>query len=1399
MTNYCRSYKSNFLLILIVILTSSTKLYSETQLQIQIDSLNEKSNFFSEKTSSNSINYSVEQLDNTSGLSNSSVNAIFQDSENLIWIGTWDGLNRYDGNSFKIFRPEANNENSISNHVVLKVDEDNIGDIWIQTMHGINRYNKKTNKFRRYYFSLEDEAPSSELEFTMILDDNKEVYCAVKGWGVGYLFQDEFKQFNSNNLPLGSVEKIEFSSPVNLIVLNGNNELYSLTIKSEGKLGKVISRNDKIFTNVLDFYILPNKDIHITYLNGDSKLYSSIIEKNYVNTEKGINKVVGYISSGIVLSNKTEYFISDNIGERVDAIWLNDLKGYKISTIIQGSENVIWVGTDGDGLFKIHPLSKNFNQITKDKIPEFNGGIIRAFCDVEGGPFFVGTKGKGLFKFHSKFYLDNTKKLDYTIYNESNNQLSNYVYAISKGQDNLVFIGTDGDGISIYDLDKSKIINWSEVLDSDKFDFFKSTYAIFQDNDGYIWLGTNGYGLVKCKIKRFGEKLKVSEFKRYVADKNNVEALNSNIIFSIVPKDSDELWLGTRLGGLNFLNKKTELFTAYKNRKGDSSSLSNNDILCLYNDEKNRLWIGTSYGLNLLESTNSEGEATFSNFTIKDGLPNNTIHGIVSDKQSNLWVSTNFGISNFKVDESKFVNYTKNEGLQNNEFADGAFYHEVNSNYIFMGGIKGFNYFLSSEIEEYTFIPDLFIDNISGENKNEPYIQSLVVYPTFNTSTNLDLEYDQNFFRIDLSALTYVNSENCQYAFKLENFNQDWVSIGHRKNIFFTNVPPGEYSFMVKWSNSDGVWSTPVRAIDIDITPALWRSNFAYVVYVLLLILLVLLIISYYNERNLLKQNIIFQKKEDEIHRNKLTFFTNIAHELQTPLTLIIGPSQKLFESKVLNHKNRKFIDMIQRNSSRLFFLTQQLLEFRKAEHDYLGVAVREFDLVELVEQIIELFDELALQKEIEYKLESQRELIGWFDKDKIEKILFNLLSNAFKYTPKKGKILLKLSIKGNDINTLHIDLTNTGRGIPKEKIDFLFDRFFLSDNGADAESYMYRTGIGLAYIKKLITVLGGEISVRSKVNKDTTFSTLIPCSKEAFNENEIDKEKSNVLISYHLKNILESVSKETKEIPNKVSVFEAIENDQKTVLIVDDEKDIHLLLEELLSDKYKILKAYNGIEAIKIIENNSPDLIISDVMMPEMDGIEFCEIIKKDIKTCHIPFIMLTAKNSTIHRIEGLESGANSYIPKPFYPDHLLIRVQKLLEEKELITKHFSQNSFNENISSLPLHDEEKDFVKKVIDLIRNNIDNDILQNLYLEKELGLSSSLLYRKIKQTFGLAPGDLIRTIRIKHAADLLQKSSLTVSEVCYRSGFNNRSYFYREFKKVYNTTPKSYQLKFIHEK
>jgi len=478
-----------------------------------------------------------------------------------------------------------------------------------------------------------------------------------------------------------------------------------------------------------------------------------------------------------------------------------------------------------------------------------------------------------------------------------------------------------------------------------------------------------------------------------------------------------------------------------------------------------------------------------------------------------------------------------------------------------------------------------------------------------------------------------------------------------------------------------------------------------------------------------------------------------------------------------------------------LLFLTQQLLEFRKAEYDYLENTVKRFDLVNLVEQIAELFDDWALDKNIHYHLEVPSELPGWFDKDKLEKIVFNLMSNAFKYTPVDGKIDLKFCIDERKFKTLNITVTNTGKGIPKEKLDSLFDRFFLSDTNQTSDTEMFRTGIGLAYIKKLVTVLRGEIEVSSIPNEQTTFTILIPCEKAAFTEKEIDLETAPVLISRHLKNILEEAAEKPDAFPDKISAIDLLENNLKKILIVEDEKEIHLFLNDLLATKYKILTAYNGVEALEIMEREMPDLIISDVMMPLMDGVALCRRIKTEISTCHIPFIMLTAKESVQHRIEGLESGANSYIPKPFYPDHLLVRIQKLLEEKELILRHFTEDAVVGNLAELPVNNEEKAFIKIVIDLIRKNIDNENLQSSFIEKTMAISTSQLYRKTKEIFGLSPGDLIRTIRLKHAAELLRRNVLTVSEVCYQSGFNNRSYFYREFKKMYNTTPKNYQLQY----
>lgn len=1373
----------------------SNVLSSNLQLDDHAETIDAINKVFNDTSKNSGTNYSIEQLDNTKGLSNSSVNTIFQDSENLLWIGTWDGLNRYDGSNFKIFRPELNNENSLSNQVILNIDEDNAGRIWVLTMHGINRYDKKLNTFHRYYFSRKDKPPLSESEFNMALDSSKNVFCAVKDWGLGYFDGNDFQLLDIKNLASKTVKKMVFGPMGELFVLFENNELYTLRFDTNNEGRKFISKAEIVSEKIREFGILSNQKVCIISTTGVSKIYSLLNKKKQEINGKDIQKIIGNTHEGLVVSDKSEYFLINSEGNIINRPWLKHLKNQKITTLIEGSENIIWTGTDGDGIFKMFPLRKSFNLISKVQVPELDGGIVRTFLEVKGNSFWVGTKGKGLFRFPSKFYQNLKEPLDYENFNESNGSINNAVYALCKGQDSLIFIGSDGEGINVYDLKKSKLINWSEIDRNEKCEYFKSTYTIYQDKEDFLWLGTNGYGMIRFKLERVGEKLKVTEFKRYIADNEVAGSLSSNIIFSIVSKNENELWIGTRLGGLNLFNKESGLFKTYKSIKDNAESLSNNDILCLHIDAENRLWIGTSFGLNLLEVFKNNGEAVFKSFTVKDGLPNNTIHGIVSDKKSNLWISTNFGLSNFIIDKSKFINYTKNEGLQNNEFADGAYYQNLKSDFVFMGGIKGFNYFLPSKIEESTTIPAILIDKISGQNQEVPYYQGLVVSPNSKSFPSIVLNHNQNFFDIELAALTYINSEKCQYAYKLENFDQDWNTINNRRIISFTNVPKGAYSLWIKWSNSDGVWSNPVHAIDIQIKPIFWQSNLAVVIYMVLLFLFLLFVWSYYNKQNSLRQNIIFQKREEEIHQNKLNFFTNIAHEFQTPLTLIVGPVQKLSESENFSEKNQKFIKMIQRNSSRLLFLTQQLLEFRKAESDHLEVTVKQFDLVNLLEQIAELFDEWALQKNITYIVEIPSELIGWFDKDKIEKIVFNLLSNAFKYTPENGKIKLVFFIEGVDSKILNIKVKNTGRGIPKDKLDSLFDRFFLSDNVESSDNVMFRTGIGLAYVKKLVTVLRGEIIVASKEKKYTEFGIFMPCSKEVFHEKELDNEVRPVFISHHLQNILDDVSGGLETALSKISALESVLNKQKTVLIVDDERDIHILLNELLKEDYTILTAYNGMEALEIIKTKIPDIIISDVMMPELDGIELCEKIKSNNKTCHIPFIMLTAKDSVLHRIKGLESGANSYIPKPFHPDHLLVRIQKLLEEKELIRNHFLQDSFIENLTDISIDDDEKDFIQKVINLIQLNIENENLQSSFLEKKLGMSSSYLYRKIKQLIGFSPGDLIRTIRLKHAAELLQKSTLTVSEVCYKSGFNNRSYFYREFKKMYDCTPKNYQVKY----
>ncbi|PZR16871.1 MAG: hybrid sensor histidine kinase/response regulator [Flavobacterium psychrophilum] len=1327
--------------------------------------------------------YALEQLDNTKGLSNSSVNYIFQDSQNLLWVGTWDGLNRFDGSTFKIFRPEPNNEKSISNQVVLTIDEDKNGDIWIVTMHGINCYNKKSDTFKRYFFSENNKSPLTESHFHIALNKEKEVFCAVKDWGIGH-FKDGAFHLVAGDLPGKAISKIAFLKNGELITLFEDNTLYRYTIGKYNN-GFKIGNARLLLENVHNFEITSLNNLSIVSLKGTTYFFD--VQKGVkqpLNLEP-VNYIAGTTGKETILHTNNGYSVIDNNGKPIVPSWSTSLNKYKVTYIVKGSEGILWAGTDGDGLLKIYPSDNSFKLVAKMQLPDLDGAIVRTFAS-DKSSFWVGTKGKGLIELNKNFHKD-TDKINYKIYNENNSIVNNAVYALKSGKDNLLFIGTDGEGLSVYDGLKSKLISWKDIIGTDKCDYFKSVYSIYQDTKGYIWLGTNGYGMVRCKIERIRDGLILNSFKRYSA--GNRHSLSSNIIFSIVPEGENKLWVGTRLGGLNLFDISSEKFITFKNDSNNPGSLLNDDILCLSKDITGTLWIGSSSGLSELKSLR-DGKAIFKNYNEKDGLPNNTVHGIVAANKTTLWLSTSFGLASFDMNEKKFTPYTKSDGLQNNEFADGSYYRDTLSGTIYMGGIKGFNYFKAEDIKSTDKLPDLFIDKISGHNQSVPYYQGLVISPDSKNPPLLTLKHNQNFFDIYLSCLTYTNIDKCQYAYQMEGFDKGWNTIDNRRIISFTNVPRGSYTLWLKWSNSNGVWSKPVKAFYIEVKPVWWQSNFALTLYLTLIVLFALFVRSYYQKRQSLKDSLLIREREEELHENRLSFFTNVAHEFLTPLTLITGPAQKLSEGIKHEGRNGKYLHIIQRNASRLLFLTQQLLEFRKAEYDYLENTVKEFDLVSLVEQIAELFDDWALDKNISYTIEVPPTLVGWFDKDKLEKIIFNLLSNAFKYTPASGTISLKCYVENNNLS---ITITNTGEGISKEKLDSLFDRFFLSNINHTSDTGILRTGIGLAYIKKLVSVLRGDIYVSSEPNAQTVFTIKIPCDKSSFKEKEIDQGNVSILISPHLKNILEEKEENHEVIPDKILNLEIIENNLKKVLVVEDEKEIHAYIRDLLSDRYKVISAYNGLEALKILDNQLPDIIVSDVMMPVMDGVELCKQVKTDMRTCHIPFIMLTAKSSVIHRIEGLESGANSYIPKPFYPDHLIVRIQKLLEEKELILRHFTQDIIAGNDNEISYGNEEKAFIKTLIDIIKQNITNENLNSALLEKLMGISNSQLYRKVKDSYGLSPGDLIRTIRLKYAAELLRKNVLTVSEVCYQAGFNNRSYFYREFKKVYNTTPKNYQL------
>ena len=1343
----------------------------------------------------------LQQYDNRNGLSNSAINYIFKDAGNLLWIATWDGLNMYDGTTFHVFNYSKQNDNkSIGSNVIRYITEDKSGNIWISTIEGISRYEKHTGKFYNYFYNQLQQGKVSEQEYSLAVDSNGMVYCLNQQSNLSY-YNPLTDNFVNCALPknISKVNKIAFDENNYLWMLGENGELNSCSVSGhQVKFLKAFKENKTI----ANFYLVNHQ---LLYSTADDKLF--VVDKT-----SGHQKFVAQMkqSAAAIIFYKNNYFVAwatkgyeifDNNFQASSFLENenNQMQGIRVTSWCLGSEDILWYGTDGNGIIKLVPKTKSFTTVTTTENGLPYNKSVRAFCE-ENGNLWVGTKGSGIIKYQN--FWTSAQLLQNKEYYSAPSQLdNNAVYALKKGIDGFIYIGTDGKGIGIYDIKNKKLNKWSEVQGHNDFPEFGSVYTFLQDADSSVWLGTSGYGLIHLKInKDHSGNLSLGYLERFIFNNTDTGPAN-DIIYALTNGTANQLWIGCRYGGLNLFDKNTRKFKTYKAFTYEGS-LSNNDVLSIYKDSHNKIWVGTSYGLNQLDNTMSIGkEPVFKKITTENGLPNNTIHAIEEDEAGNIWVSTNKGLAKISESDLKVWYYQQSDGLQSNEFSDGAVWKDSSSN-LFFGGTYGFNYFLPQNIHKTNWQPNLLLSalRIGGQPTTEDGY--MVLSPAKNKPLYFSIGRKDNFFELDLKAISFLNAEKCEYASYLEGYDKAGHYTANDGKVAYSNLSPGNYTLHIKWSNGDGSWTNEMTLIHLTVKQYFWLTTWAFLVYALLLSAIVYVIYSYRKNKLEIKHQLavehVLRTKEEEIHQNRLGFFTNIAHELQTPLTLIMGSSERFLDKTVSSATQKEtpfFLSMIHQQASRLTYLVHQLLEFRKMEAGYFPNQFSYLNISELLLNLATPFIPLSESKGIEYKLNIAPAIDGWIDKDKLEKIIFNLLSNAVKYSEKKEEIIFSANENKNN-NELEIIVANSGtEQLSADQIQKLFDQFYVvTPNTASIEKS--GTGIGLAFTKQLVTMLNGKINVRSE-NGWTTFSVFLPLrgnqNTSITNDALMPGDKPSWLYQQAVTSFIQPVEAATALENNKQSVIDNLKDQRrKTVLIIEDEPGIRYLLNDILKDDYIIYEAEDGQKALEIIERNLPDLVISDVLMPNMSGLELCNKMKNAPATCQIPFILLSAMGSQDQHMEGYDAGADAYIDKPFHTAYLKLRVRKMLEYRQRLQDLFKEDRVNDLLAEPDMPDDDKQFLAKLLQYVEEKLDEPELKAEMIEKTFSISKMQLYRKLKTLTGMTPSEFIKHTRLKHAANLLITTQLTVSEIFYRTGFNNQSYFFREFKKRYNSAPNEFR-------
>lgn len=1278
--------------------------------------------------------YPVRYLGIENGLSNNAVVNVYQDYKGFMWFGTYDGLNRYDGYKLKIYRNKIGDTTSLLDNGIYTIEGDARHQLWIGGRKGMSIFNPSNEHF--YKARCAGKTVDDNIH---IIKAGKKGIILVGSENNGLLLFDGNPN-TGRQIPIGKntsyeVTAIDFDASgtvayifvqdLGLCKYDGIRQTISI-VSEEIKRANCLKfdKSGYLWLGTDHGLFKYDHTFSANYLEENSKIVNLCVDKSGIIWAGSDGSGIFLVSDGKAVHNK------------------QPLSSNSVYSIYEDREGRKWIGTLRGGVNIIDPRQHLFEQ---HAFP--NGGVnnfILSFCEGTGKNFWIGTDGGGL-----KYWNRETGSVKDYKFNPlvKNSISSNFITGILLDSGDDLWVATWFGGISRYNKH------------TDAFDHFtcynpftkaeeNNLWTIYEDAQQRIWASTTNNGTL------------------YLLNRgtNTFDLFDKSLVnIQCLAEDSKGKMWGGNYSSLVMIDREHKKHRRYH---------IGYTVRSIREDKRGNLWVGTEGGGLLLFNT---GSGKFIRFTDADGLPGNSILRLLEDDKGYLWLSTFNGLARFDPVHHTCRNFSQSDGLQSNQFAYNAALKLRSGEFMF-GGIKGFNIFYPDSIYERKAFSPLFLTGIRINNIPVEENSTYVYKRSLENVQELKIPYNKAAVSLDFVALEYSSPDKISYAYLLDGWDKMWNYGGETRTANYTRLQEGNYTFKIKATNADGQWGEEIQLLRIIILPPWYRTWWAYVLYIAFVLIGIYLYIQYRSRQERYKYEIkvahLENEKEKEINEKKLSFFTNVSHEFRTPLTLIINPLKEL--------KDNEKLGVVYRNARRLLSLVDQLLLFRKADSDQLKIT--KLDIVTLCNEVFLCFTQQAATRNINFIFRTGEESIEIYgDYEKIEIALFNLLSNAFKFTPDGGEILCGISRTGNQVEIL---LKDSGSGIPEYMGNKIFEKFQQADNSRSG------FGIGLYLVKHFIENHKGTVSYSSKVNEGTTFRILLKTGTAHLDSNMLTVDAG--IKSPLLEELIEDVyNKPAEPLPSIELVTE-----KRSILLIDDSAEIRHYLQQLFKDKYIIYEANNGNEGFAAVQKYLPDLVISDIQMEGMNGVELCTKIKQTEAVSHIPVILLTSASSADARLKGIEGGADDYITKPFDNDLLLVKVQTIIKNRNLLQQYFLE-SITLKKSYVKVPAEYQDFLKQCIDIIEANLGNEDFSIKTFTQAIGMSHSSLYKKVKSISGQTVNAFIRSIRLRKAAVLMLKENYTINQAAFQVGIGDVKYFREQFVKLFGMNPSDYVKKYKH--